>query len=522
MILRRALGLLAVAAVACVGSAPAASAAPTGSQKLQNALTVKNIVNHERQLAAIAGRNGNTRASGTPGYDKSVDYVSKKLTKAGYKVTKQTFLFPYFEETAPASFERVSPQPKTYTEDEFSVMQYSGSGTAEGKIVPVDVTVPPTPEPSSNSGCEAADFAGFTAGSIALVQRGTCDFAVKAQNAKAAGASAVVIFNEGQPGRTDGEGGTLGAPIDIPVIFSSYAAGEELVNLAKAGDVNVKITTSTISETRPTYNVIADSPTGRKGRTLVVGAHLDSVVEGPGINDNGSGTSTNLEIALQMAKKKIEPRNRVRFAFWGAEESGLLGSEDYVAKLSDAEKDKIAANLNFDMLGSPNYARLVYDGDGSEDPETGPGPVGSDTIERIFNRHFASKGLATEPTAFDGRSDYGPFIDAGIPAGGLFSGAEELKTAEQVAKFGGTAGLALDPCYHQACDNINNLNKQALDELGDGAAHAVYVLAQRKKSIVVLKKAKTAKAAKARSAKSRASTKRLVRSFDYRGSHLFR
>ena len=122
--------------MACVGAAPAASAAPTGSQKLQNALTVKNIVNHERQLAAIAGRNGNTRASGTPGYDKSVDYVSKKLRKAGYKVTKQTFLFPYFEETAPASFERVSPQPKTYTEDEFSVMQYSGSGTAEGKIVP--------------------------------------------------------------------------------------------------------------------------------------------------------------------------------------------------------------------------------------------------------------------------------------------------------------------------------------------------------------------------------------------------
>ena len=238
------------------------------------------------------------------------------------------------------------------------------------------------------------------------------------------------------------------------------------MNLAKAGDVNVKITTSTISETRPTYNVIADSPAGRKNRTVVVGAHLDSVVEGPGINDNGSGTSTNLEIALQMAKKGIEPRNRVRFAFWGAEESGLLGSDDYVGKLSDAEKDKIAANLNFDMLGSPNYARLVYDGDGSEDPETGPGPVGSDTIERIFNRHFESKGLATEPTAFDGRSDYGPFIDVGIPAGGLFSGAEELKTAEQQAKFGGTAGLALDPCYHQACDNINNLNKQALDELG--------------------------------------------------------
>lgn len=515
---KRAVGLLAAAAVACVAAAPA-SAAPSGSQKLQDALTVKNIVNHERQFAAIAGRNGNTRASGTAGYDKSVEYVMKKLTKAGYKVSKETFTFPYFEETAPASLARVSPQPKTYTEDDFSVMQYSGSGTAEAKVVPVDVTVPPTPEPSSTSGCEAADFAGFTVGSIALVQRGTCDFAVKAQNAKAAGASAVVIFNEGQPGRTDGQGGTLGAPVDIPVVFTTYAAGEELVNLSKAGDVVLKVTTSTISENRPTYNVIADTPTGRKNRTVVVGAHLDSVVEGPGINDNGSGTSVNLETALQMAKKGIEPRNRVRFAFWGAEESGLLGSYDYVGKLSPEQKDQIASNLNFDMLGSPNYARLVYDGDGSDNPDTGPGPVGSDTIERIFNRHFASKGLATESTAFDGRSDYGPFIEVGIPAGGLFSGAEELKTAEQQAKFGGTAGLALDPCYHQACDGINNLNRQALDELGDGAAHAIYTLAQRKKSIVVLKKAKAAKAAKA---KSKASSKKLARSFNYRGSHLFR
>ena len=519
---KRAVGLLAAAAVACTAAAPA-SAAPSGSEKLQNALTVKNIVNHERQLAAIAGRNGGTRASGTAGYDKSVDYVIKKLTKAGYDVSKQTFNFPYFEETAPASLARVSPSPKTYGEDDFSVMQYSGSGTAQAKIVPIDVTVPPTPEPSSTSGCEAADFAGFTPGSIALIQRGTCPFGDKAKNAKAAGAAAVIIFNEGQPGRTDGQGGTLGEPVDIPTVFTTYAAGEELVNLAKAGEVVVKVTTSTVSETRPTYNVIADTPTGRKGRTVVVGAHLDSVVEGPGINDNGSGSATILETALQMSKKNIEPRNRVRFAFWGAEESGLLGSTDYVGKLSEADKDSIAANLNFDMLGSPNYARLVYDGDGSDNPDTGPGPVGSDTIERIFNRHFASKGLAVESTAFDGRSDYGPFIDAGIPAGGLFSGAEELKTAEQQAKFGGTVGQPLDPCYHQACDGINNLNRQALDELGDGAAHSIYALAQRKKSIVVQKKAKTARKAKARTAKAKApSGRKLARSFDYRGSHLFR
>ena len=174
------------------------------------------------------------------------------------------------------------------------------------------------------------------------------------------------------------------------------------------------------------------------------------------------------------------------------------------------------------MLGSPNYARLVYDGDGSDNPDTGPGPVGSDTIERIFNRHFASKGLATEPTAFDGRSDYGPFIEAGIPAGGLFSGAEELKTAEQQAKFGGTAGLALDPCYHQACDGINNLNRQALDELGDGAAHAVYTLARAQEVDRGAEEGQGREGGQGQEG-SKASSKKLARSRSTTaGSHLFR
>ena len=126
------------------------------------------------------------------------------------------------------------------------------------------------------------------------------------------------------------------------------------------------------------------------------------------------------------------------------------------------------------MLGSPNYVRFVYDGDGSSGGVSGP--PGSDSIENVFTDYFASKGLASEPTDFDGRSDYGPFIAAGIPAGGLFSGAEGVKTAEQAAAYGGTAGEAYDPCYHQACDDITNLSDDALSEMGDAAAHATAVL----------------------------------------------
>lgn len=220
--------------------------------------------------------------------------------------------------------------------------------------------------------------------------------------------------------------------------------------------------------------------------------------EGPGINDNGSGSATILEVAEEMSELNIKPRNQVRFAFWGAEESGLIGSEHYVSNLTKREIKDIAVNLNFDMLGSPNYARFVYDGDASDTADAGP--TGSGVVEDVFTDYFASQGLQTEPTAFDGRSDYGPFIDAGIPAGGLFTGAEDIKTDREEDIYGGVARLAYDPCYHAACDTLNeedqsdevlrveraygeevivgNVNTLALDEMSDGVAHATLVFAQ--------------------------------------------
>ena len=220
--------------------------------------------------------------------------------------------------------------------------------------------------------------------------------------------------------------------------------------------------------TYTTTNVIAETTSGDPNNVIVVGAHLDSVGVGPGINDNGSGSAMILEIAEQMSK--VKPRNKVRFIWFGAEESGLLGSEAYVASLSVQERSQIAAMLNFDMVGSPNFVRFVYDGDLSDSPPLpGGAPEGSAAIETLFLDYFASQGLATEPTAFDGRSDYGPFIEAGIPAGGLFTGAEGIKTAEQAAIYGGVAGEQYDPCYHLSCDDIDNLSLTALDQMSDAA-----------------------------------------------------
>jgi len=472
-----------LAAVAtALAMAPAATAAPgpnTVSQELRDDVTVGGVRAHQQALQNIATMNNGTRASGTPGFDASAAYVSRRLERAGYRPQRQEFTFKSFTELAPAVFERVSPDPRTFVEpDEYATMGYSGSGDVTKPLTPVDLQLPPGPVASSStSGCEAADFAGFPAGNVALLQRGTCDFAVKAANAQAAGASAAVIFNEGQEGRQATLLGTLGADttVTIPAVGASFAVGNELAAQA----ATVHIATSTKIESVQTSNVIADlAPRNatRAGKVVLLGAHLDSVPEGPGINDNGSGTATILEIAEQMAANRA-PRNPVRFAFWGAEESGLIGSTRYVAELSEADAAQIGLNLNLDMLGSPNFVRFVYDGDGSAFGTAGP--PGSDDIEHTFEAYFASKGLATDPTAFDGRSDYKPFIDVGIPAGGLFSGAEGSKTAEQQARYGGVTGEAYDRCYHQACDTYSNVSTPALRQLGDGAAHATAVYAAR-------------------------------------------
>jgi len=414
---------------------------------------------HERRFQAIADEHGGNRAAGTPGYDASAAYVARKLRGAGYEVTVQSFELPFFEEVEPARLERTDPAAAEYVRGEdFVLMQYSGGGEATTRVRPVDAG----PD-ASTSGCEAEDFAGFPEGDIALLRRGACTFGRKAANAEEAGAAAAVIFNDGGPGRTAVLRGTLGGPgVGIPVLGASSEVGEELLDAA--GGARVRLSARTVSRDRETSNVIAQTPGGDEGRTVMVGAHLDSVPEGPGINDNGSGSATVLEIALQMSRLEIEPRGQVRFAFWGAEELGLLGSKHYVDRLSGDEVDDIAAYLNFDMVGSPNFVRDVY--------------RGPDATEEVFTDYFASREIRVEVnSALDGRSDHGPFAARGVPTGGLFSGAEGIKTRQEAAAFGGEAGAAHDPCYHRACDDLDNLDEKALDQFSDAAAHATVALA---------------------------------------------
>ncbi|MFI6170505.1 M28 family metallopeptidase [Nocardia sp. NPDC051052] len=454
-----------------VGTAHADPAPP--ERQLADSVQAPNIKRHLQEFQKIADANGGTRASGTPGFDKSRDYVAGKLRGAGYQVTVQQFDFPFFQEKSTAAMAQISPDAKTYKPTapgssefgDFATLTYSGSGNAQGTIQAVDLTLPPTPQPSSTSGCEAQDFAGFTAGNIALVQRGTCPFADKARNAQTAGASAVIIFNEGQPGRTDTFTGTLGGPgFTVPVVGTSFAIGQELI--AKPNTV-VRLKTDTESSTRTTNNIIAETKRGNADKVVMAGAHLDSVLAGPGINDNGSGSAGLLEVALQLAK--VPTKNKVRFAWWGAEELGLLGSDHYVTNLPEADRGKIGLYANYDMIASPNYSYMIYDGSG--------GPAGSAEIEKNLARYFDFLRLPHVPTALDGRSDYGPFMAIGIPVGGLFTGAEGIKTPEEQKMFGGEAGKPYDACYHSACDKISNINDKALAVNTGAIAYSVATFA---------------------------------------------
>jgi aminopeptidase Y len=368
----------------------------------------------------------------------------------------QPFQFQTFLQNTPSVLERVSPGPTGAIDNH--ILSYSGSGDVTAAVTAL-APAPADPTP----GCDAADFAGFPVGNIALIERGFCTFAIKATNAAAAGASGVVIYNR-VPGAFDG---TLGQSftLDLPVTSVTQAVGQQL---AATPSLVLRLKTDTFRGIATAHNVLAESPGGDPGTVVMVGAHLDSVNAGPGIQDNGSGSAALLEVARQMSR--VQPLNKVRFAWWGAEESGLVGSTFYVADLPAADLARIALYLNFDMIASPNFVRFIYDGDGSAFGLAGP--LGSAAIEQLFEGFYAARGLASEPTQISFRSDYAAFFDAGIPFGGLFTGAEGIKTAAQAAIYGGIAGADYDPCYHQACDTFDNVNLSVFDLNLDGVAHA--------------------------------------------------
>ena len=464
----------AVTAAASLAVVPVAQAKPddVNSSQLESAVTVEGILKHQKALQTIANFNGGTRHTRTAGYTASAAYVKATLEKAGYDARYEMFNMPEWEETAPPVLQQVSPTAKTYTPGtaaddnspavDYITFEHSPTASLSNvRVVPTnDITIP-SPG-GTTSGCEAADFPAATSGAVALIQRGTCAFTLKLQNAVAAGAVGVIMFNEGDtPGRSNALYRLADPGYTIPAVLTSTAVGKELYDAFKAGqNPTVNLSTSGVEQERLYPNVVAETKRGDADKVVLLGAHLDSVTAGPGINDDGSGTAFQLELAEELAKAGTPPRNKIRFLWFGGEEDGLVGSQYYAAHMSASDVSRSLAMIDTDMIASPNFARLIYDGDGDDAPGRPAGPAGSGTIEDVFARYWSERGLASETIPFDGRSDYVGFINRGIPAGGVFAGAEAPKTAAQVAMYGGVEGEQLDPCYHEACDNISTVTGQ--------------------------------------------------------------
>ncbi|KAH9209276.1 putative leucine aminopeptidase 2 [Leptodontidium sp. 2 PMI_412] len=427
---------------------PVARALPfVESNKLRRVLLRSELLAKGRTLQgfayATAERN---RYIGSPGHNATVNWLVDTLTATGYyDVSVQPFDVESSGATGTANGAPLAVQAMTGTP----------AGTPSGELVKV-----------ANIGCNAEDYPATLVGKIALISRGTCTFALKAELAKEAGAIGTIIYNN----VAGALAGTLGGPGNfVPTVGISQEDGLALVASGGTASLNVIVTVV------GTYNVIAETKGGDHENVIMAGAHTDSVEAGPGINDNGSGTIGILEVALKLTA--FSTTNAVRFGWWSGEEEGLLGAEHYVANLSDEEAKKIRLYLNFDMIASPNFVYQIYDGDGSAFGTSGA--PGSAEVEKLWEDYFKNDvDIATEPTAFDGRSDYGPFLDAGIAAGGLTSGADEVKSAEQVAIWGGTAGAILDPNYHTAKDTVENLNVGVWVQMTKGIAHAIATYAR--------------------------------------------
>jgi Zn-dependent M28 family amino/carboxypeptidase len=463
-------------ASAGVSSAPATADARPLADALRQQVRIERIVADLAQLQAIADANGGMRATGTPGYDASATYVADQLEAAGFAVEAQPVTTTVFEQIAPSEL-AVTGGPAFEDIRDFKAMTFSASGDVTAKVVALGFDPAARPGDRNGRGCAAGDFAAVPTGVIVLVQPGPCRRYDVVLNAQAAGVAALVTTYAEWP-RDMVRRPTLisAADIHIPVIGGTHEVG---LALAKAADeaATVHLATQTSVRQAQTVNVIGESTWGDPVNVLMLGGHLDSVIDGPGINDNGSGSMTVLEIARAIAELQQSrpagsgPAWKVRVAFWTAEETGLFGSAAYANQLDAGDRVATKAYLNFDMLGSTNGVRVIYR---EADP---PRPDTEMAIADLFASALALDGLDWEPRAIGAGSDHYPMQQAGIPIGGLYSGANELKSAEQATLFGGTAGAPDDACYHLACDTVANIDADWLGELARAAAWVVGRLA---------------------------------------------
>jgi hypothetical protein len=508
-----ALALIAPVNATAITSAQCDARSNDTPSKLVECVQKDDLMAHLQEFQDIANANPGpdgmpSRNSGEPGYKASADYVANVMQAAGYNVTIQTYKFTYYAYVGFPTFSEVSPTAQNY---QLVTQWYPGkvdSGPVMAQIQPAGgIVLPPTQTPSSTSGCTAADFVGFVPGRIALIQRGGCFYGIKVLNAQAAGAAGVIIFNEGNPGRTDATPGVFFDPAGnefiptIPVAFASFAVGSGLYNqyqqavhdAAPLPVVSLSIS-AIIDPNRDDYNVIADSKGGDKNHVMVVDAHLDAIY-GAGMLDNASGSAAILDIAQKL--KNVNPVSKLRFIWFGGEELGLLGSSAYIDSLSPTELSHIGYDLDADVFGTPNYIIGVLD---PAAPDFFGRTVTSTFPNRVYKastiardqavKYFDSVGFNHEFLAPTGTDAYN-FNLVGIPASGLLTGQDCCKSQNEVDLFGGFLGNyegnvpsfdggCVDNPFRW-CDNIDNIDPNNLTLMSKAFATMVIGMAMDNK-----------------------------------------
>ncbi|HLX34414.1 MAG TPA: M20/M25/M40 family metallo-hydrolase [Candidatus Limnocylindrales bacterium] len=450
-----ALGRLAVSP--SPAGSPAAYAEKVTSRELGSTLD---------ELAKIASENGGTRRTGGPGDAATVAYLEAALRMLGYQPVEDAFQSPvYTDGTGDSLAISGAAAPTVQDGRDYGALMFSPAGTASGPVVALDWD--PNATAADGLGCKQADFAKVPAGAIVLTRPAACLRRNVLINAQAAGAVGLVT---GYPWLGPGEirRPTLVDPagLQIPAIAVDREAADALATAATTG-AQVRIATTGSTTSGVLRSVIAELPGVDRSRVVIIGAHLDSSMDGPGIDDDGSGVAAVLALAQAMAGST--PPVTLRFAFWAAEESGLHGSTHYVDGLAGSGGPRVVAYLNADMLGSPNGYRAIYD-----DANAAPG---SSQIRDLFEADLTAAGLSWKTIDLFGASDHAPFEQAGIPTGGLFSGANEVITAADAAQFGRQVGEYADDCYHLACDGRSNVDAKLLLELVQSLARVTLEVA---------------------------------------------
>ncbi|KFY13813.1 hypothetical protein V492_03029 [Pseudogymnoascus sp. VKM F-4246] len=445
-------------------SRPTPPTIPVTSDALEQLINPDNLFKRAEQLLEIAKLSVEeyghpTRVIGSKGHLGTVDYIYSTIASLGdyYDISNQTF--------------------SAVTGNVFESRLVLGQDVPKS-ATPMGLT-PPTKDRNpvygqlrlvSSYGCDEDDFESHGKGPwIALVSRGICPFGTKSANAGKAGAIAAVIYNN----ENGGVSGTLGQPSKHHVAtfgISDTDAAPYIEKLKGGHPVDSIAFIDATVDTIKTTNIIAQTRGGDSENCVMLGGHSDSVAEGPGINDDGSGSISLLEVATQLTRFSVA--NCVRFAWWAGEEEGLLGSDYYVSQLSAAESQRIRLFMDYDMMASPNFAFQIYNATDAVNP------AGSTNLRELYEDYYDAHNLNHTLIPFDGRSDYDAFLRSGIPSGGIATGAEGIKTAAEAEMFGGSAGEWFDPCYHQLCDNLSNLDMVAWEVNTKLIAHSVATYAR--------------------------------------------